>query len=97
MVFRAAVAAAALLVAAVAGQSGALHTQATSSTDSIASCPSLDANGIREGCTPSSPDTDPATVLGHEVLTGGCPNGDLHVLRYFLGTASAPLVATWCD
>ena len=95
MALRALFAAAALILITFAGQN-VVQTQANNSDTTISSCPP-DATGAREGCTPASPDSDPGTVLGHEVLTDGCVNGDLHVLRYLPNTAATPVVATWCS
>jgi hypothetical protein len=87
MPLRAIVAVAALVMATVAGQNTLLNSEAH-----IAAIPPC-AQGA---CTPASQDTAFATVLGHEVLPGGCHNGDLHVMRYVPDTASNPLVAAWC-
>jgi hypothetical protein len=86
MPLRALVAFTAILMATIAGQNTLLHSEANNSPTACA----------RAACTPSAPVAESGTVLGHEVLTGGCPNGDLHVMRYTPGTASTPLIATWC-
>ena len=88
MPLRAIVAGAALVMATVAGQNTLLNSEAH-----IAAIPTC-AQGA---CTPVSQVAESGTVLGHEVLAGGCQDGDLHVMRYVPDTASAPLVATWCD
>ena len=75
-------------MAAIAGQNALPNSEAH-----IAAGSSCDQGA----CTPVSQDTESGTVLGHEVLAGGCQDGDLHVMRYVPDTASAPLVATWCD
>ena len=95
---RAIVASAALLLATVAMQDGLLQqSEAQSSSDpSISSCLSQSTNGVQEGCTPSFLDTAPGTVPDHEILTGGCAGGDLHVMRYTPHASQTPLVATWC-
>jgi len=37
-------------------------------------------------------------VISHDIVAGGCPAADLHVMRYAGGeTASGPLIATWCN
>jgi hypothetical protein len=89
MPLRALVAALALFIATIAGQNALFHSDATATNTDATSCD-------REACTPAFPGADYGTVLGHEVLAGGCPSGDLHVMRYVPGTSGAPLVATWC-
>ena len=90
MPLRAIVAATALVLATIAGQDAILHH--SNATAINADTPTCD----REACTPHRSGAEAATVLGHEVLTGGCPSGDLHVMRYVPGAAQEPLIATWC-
>lgn len=89
MPFRATLVAAALLLATVAGQGALIGHSGAAATPEAQSC----APGA---CTPGPPGAAPATVLGHEVLPGGCAGGDLHVMRYIPGAAQEPLTATWC-
>lgn len=37
------------------------------------------------------------SAQGHDVFSGGCVSGDLHVMRYVPDGASTPLISTWCD
>ena len=84
MPLRALVAVSAFLLASIAGQNTLLNSEANSLCDP-------------EACTPASQGAESMAVLGHEVLTGGCLDQDLHVMRYVPDAASAPLIATWCD
>jgi hypothetical protein len=88
MPLRALIAVSAFLMASIASQNTLFNSEAN--TAATSSCD-------RGACTPATRDADSGTVLGHEVLSGGCLDQDLHVMRYVPGTASAPLVATWCD
>jgi len=88
---------AALVLAAMAGQNSLLQPAAHGSESALTSCSTLNTTGPQESCTPSPLGAAPGSVLGHEVLAGGCAGGDLHVMRFPPQTAeSGPLVAAWC-
>ena len=85
---------AALLLAVVAGQNTSLQsTDAKTATSAITACA---VQG--DGCSQPSLDSSPGVVLNHLVYTGGCWQGDLHVVRYV--SADSPdgssALATWC-
>ncbi len=96
MGFRLIVATVVLALAAFAGQNSLQHSTATGS-ESLMNCSTSNTTGPQESCTPSPLGTAPGSVLGHEVLSGGCVGGDLHITRFSPQTAgSGPLVAAWC-
>jgi len=85
---------AALALAIVVTPNTLLQTsRAETRTSAITACAVQGGN-----CSPSSSlDSPPGAVLSHTVLSGACPRGDLHVMRYVAAAAGpAPLVATWC-
>ena len=84
----------ALLLAIVAGQNSLLQsTDAQTEDSAITTC------AVQGGsCETPSLNTSFATVLAHTVLSGGCSEADLHVVRYVPADADGPpLVATWCS
>lgn len=85
-----------LVLAAVAGQNSLQHSTANGS-ESTMTCSTSNTTGLQESCMPSPLGAASGSVLGHEVLAGGCAGGDLHVMRFPPQTAeSGPLVAAWC-
>jgi hypothetical protein len=84
---------AAVVLAVVAMQNVALNsTEAQSRDSAIIACA---VQG--DECTSVSLDSPPGTVLSHRLFPAGCPDADLHVMRYSASGDSQTLVATWCD
>ncbi len=84
-----------LLPALVAGGTFATHsTTAQLDTPVVAAC---SVQG--ESCKQPSLGGGRQFVIRHNVLAGGCPRADLHVLRYVSSgeTAGGQLIASWCS
>jgi type IV secretory pathway TrbL component len=75
--------AAAMLLAALATMMPGMRTEAH--------------NGGPECGAAACTDAGRASVRGHDVFSGACAVGDLHVMRYTPDAASGMLVATWCE
>src|SRR5689334_3268930 len=90
--------AALLITGAVVAQNSFLQSaQGNDTTTMNTTCTAQTQTGAQEGCTPSFLAADHGSVLGHEILAGGCARGNLHVMRFSPRTASVkPLVAAWC-
>ncbi len=90
--------AAALLLAATAGQNALLRsTEAIDSPPAITGCANESA-AVQGACSPVSLDGSPGSILSHTVLAGACPGADLHIVKYTLSgpDGSGPAVAKWC-
>ena len=88
------VASAAIVLAVVAGQSALLRsTEANNSSPAITEC------AVQGVCSPVSLDSNPGSVLSYKIFSGGCPDGNLHVVRYLPRgeVISSPAVAKWCS
>jgi hypothetical protein len=86
----------ALLLAIVAGQNSLLQSTDAQTEDSAITTCAVEGGSCE---TPSLSTSSTATVLEHTVLSGGCFEADLHVVRYVPADAAdgPPLVATWCS
>lgn len=85
-----------LLLAFVTGETILSHSPTREfGTPVVAAC---SAQGER--CPqPSSLDGSGQLILSHNVLVGGCPDADLHVLRYVPAGEETPrpVAASWCN
>lgn len=86
----------ALLLAIVAGQNSLLQSTDAQTEDSTITTCAVQGGSCE---TPSLNTSSAATVLEHAILSGGCFEADLHVVRYLPadGVDGPPLVATWCS
>jgi hypothetical protein len=89
---------AALILAGIAGQNAVLRSTEATNSDQVIFCSDEIGAAVQGACSPVSLAGSSPSILSYRVFTGGCPQSDLHVLRYVPDDAvsPAPLIAKWC-
>jgi hypothetical protein len=80
-----------LLLAVLAGS--ALQDTATNSDPPVVAACAVQG----ESCDQPALDGGRQSVLSHHVLAGGCPQADLHVMKFTDGRQPQITVASWCS